>query len=181
MIVVALVVAIALLAAIVLSSGNKDPEVEVMNPTDSVATTEAVEASESTESTETSEPSASAEASESTETTAPSETDETTKPEETAEATNATESTVPEETPGFAEGVENSPFDGVEETTRQLAERTRIFGQYDHRRIYGRDYAKRLEDAGFEVYECDYANLIPAKEKELYALTDELLYIVRKP
>ena len=42
-------------------------------------------------------------------------------------------------------------------------------------------YAKRLEEAGFEVYECDYANFIPAKEKELYALTDELLYIVRKP
>lgn len=68
-----------------------------------------------------------------------------------------------------------------DDTITDEAERTRIFGQYDHRRIYGRDYAKRLEKAGFEVYECDYANLIPAKEKELYALTDELLYIVRKP
>ena len=68
-----------------------------------------------------------------------------------------------------------------DDTITDRAERTRIFGQYDHRRIYGRDYAKRLEEAGFEVYECDYANLIPAKEKELYALTDELLYIVRKP
>ena len=68
-----------------------------------------------------------------------------------------------------------------DDTITDEAERTRIFGQYDHRRIYGRDYAKRLEEAGFEVYECDYANFIPAKEKELYALTDELLYIVRKP
>ena len=68
-----------------------------------------------------------------------------------------------------------------DDTITDEAERTRIFGQYDHRRIYGRDYAERLRDAGFEVYECDYANLIPAKEKELYALTDELLYIVRKP
>lgn len=68
-----------------------------------------------------------------------------------------------------------------DDTITDPAERTRIFGQYDHRRIYGRDYAKRLEEAGFEVYECDYANFIPAKEKELYALTDELLYIVRKP
>lgn len=84
-------------------------------------------------------------------------------------------------------GVILSPVDMQRETTFEddtitdEAERTRIFGQYDHRRIYGRDYAKRLEKAGFEVYECDYANLIPAKEKELYALTDELLYIVRKP
>lgn len=68
-----------------------------------------------------------------------------------------------------------------DDTITDEAERTRIFGQYDHRRIYGRDYAERLRDAGFEVYECDYANLIPAKEKQLYALTDELLYIVRKP
>ena len=84
-------------------------------------------------------------------------------------------------------GVILSPIDMQREETFEddtitdEAERTRIFGQYDHRRIYGRDYAKRLEKAGFEVYECDYANFIPAKEKELYALTDELLYIVRKP
>lgn len=68
-----------------------------------------------------------------------------------------------------------------DDTITDEAERTRIFGQYDHRRIYGRDYAERLREAGFEVYECDYANLIPAREKELYALTDEPLYIVRKP
>lgn len=68
-----------------------------------------------------------------------------------------------------------------DDTITDEAERTRIFGQYDHRRIYGRDYAERLREAGFEVYECDYANLIPAKEKQLYALTDEPLYIVRKP
>ena len=84
-------------------------------------------------------------------------------------------------------GVILSPIDMQREETFEddtitdEAERTRIFGQYDHRRIYGRDYAKRLEKAGFEVYECDYANFITAKEKELYALTDELLYIVRKP
>ena len=84
-------------------------------------------------------------------------------------------------------GVILSPVDMQREETFEddsitdEAERTRIFGQYDHRRIYGRDYAKRLEKAGFEVYECDYANFIPAKEKVLYALTDELLYIVRKP
>ena len=60
-------------------------------------------------------------------------------------------------------------------------ERTRIFGQYDHRRIYGRDYAKRLEEAGFEVYVIDYKNQFSEKEQALYALPDEKLYIVRKP
>lgn len=61
------------------------------------------------------------------------------------------------------------------------SERTRIFGQYDHRRIYGRDYGQRLEEAGFEVYEIDYSAQLPQRERELYALTDELLYVVRKP
>ncbi len=84
-------------------------------------------------------------------------------------------------------GVILSPVDMQRETTFEddtitdKAERTRIFGQYDHRRIYGRDYAERLREAGFEVYECDYANFIPDKEKQLYALTDEPLYIVKKP
>ena len=36
-------------------------------------------------------------------------------------------------------------------------ERTRIFGQYDHRRIYGADYADRLREAGFEAADIDYA------------------------
>ena len=34
-------------------------------------------------------------------------------------------------------------------------ERTRIFGQYDHRRIYGADYADRLRQAGFQVADID--------------------------
>lgn len=60
------------------------------------------------------------------------------------------------------------------------AERTRIFGQYDHRRIYGRDYADRLRRAGFDVEVIDYATKISPAERNLYALTDEKLYIVRK-
>ncbi len=60
-------------------------------------------------------------------------------------------------------------------------ERTRIFGQYDHRRIYGRDYGERLARAGFEIYEIDYYGSLPERERQLYALKDELLYVVRKP
>ena len=59
-------------------------------------------------------------------------------------------------------------------------ERTRIFGQYDHRRIYGRDYAKRLAEAGFEVYDIPYKEELSRKEQELYALPDEHLYVVQK-
>jgi SAM-dependent methyltransferase len=60
-------------------------------------------------------------------------------------------------------------------------ERTRIFGQYDHRRIYGRDYIDRLRAAGFEADAIPYAKAFTPKERELYALTDEELYIVWKP
>ena len=60
-------------------------------------------------------------------------------------------------------------------------ERTRIFGQYDHRRIYGRDYADRLHEAGFEVEEVDYVKSFSEEEQTRYALRQEILYIVRKP
>ena len=59
-------------------------------------------------------------------------------------------------------------------------ERTRIFGQYDHRRVYGRDYADRLREAGFEVENLDYAAILTAEERERYALPKDHLYIVRK-
>ena len=52
------------------------------------------------------------------------------------------------------------------------AERTRIFGQYDHRRIYGRDYGGRLREAGFEVREIDYAARFSAEERRSTAHID---------
>lgn len=68
-----------------------------------------------------------------------------------------------------------------DDTITDPAERTRIFGQYDHRRIYGRDYAKRLAEAGFEVYDENYREIFSAKEQRLYALPDDHIYIVYKP
>lgn len=59
-------------------------------------------------------------------------------------------------------------------------ERTRVFGQYDHRRIYGRDYADRLRSAGFEVKEIDYAAALTPQERELYALGRDRIYFVRR-
>lgn len=38
-----------------------------------------------------------------------------------------------------------------EPTTYSEEERNKLFGQYDHLRIYGQDYSKRLEEAGFRV------------------------------
>ena len=67
-----------------------------------------------------------------------------------------------------------------DDTITDRAERTRIFGQYDHRRIYGRDYAARLREAGFEVYDIDYKNELSKAEQELYALPADHLYIVCK-
>lgn len=83
-------------------------------------------------------------------------------------------------------GIILSPIDESRETTFEddsitdETERTRIFGQYDHRRIYGRDYADRLRKAGFEVEVIDYASQLSPEERTRYALTDEKLYIVRK-
>lgn len=59
-------------------------------------------------------------------------------------------------------------------------ERTRRFGQYDHRRAYGRDYPDRLREAGFRVEDIDYSATLSVEERETYALTGEHLYIVRK-
>lgn len=86
-----------------------------------------------------------------------------------------------------ARGVILSPVDlsrsctFEDDSVTDPAERTRIFGQYDHRRIYGRDYADRLRSAGFEVEDADYAATLGEEERRRFALTDEHLYIVRRP
>ncbi len=67
-----------------------------------------------------------------------------------------------------------------DDTIVDPAERTRIFGQYDHRRVYGRDYADRLREAGWQVEETDYFNALTPDEQKLYAIRSEILYIARK-
>lgn len=59
-------------------------------------------------------------------------------------------------------------------------ERTKIFGQYDHRRIYGRDYATRLEEAGFKVEAIDYIESVTPEQRELYSISNEMIYLVHK-
>lgn len=59
-------------------------------------------------------------------------------------------------------------------------ERTKIFGQYDHRRIYGQDYATRLCEAGFKVEQIDYIDKFTPDERQLYSISNEMIYLVRK-
>jgi SAM-dependent methyltransferase len=49
-------------------------------------------------------------------------------------------------------------------------ERAKIFGQYDHVRIYGRDYFDKLRSVGFKVVEEDYTNKIAPELVEKYCL-----------
>ena len=49
-------------------------------------------------------------------------------------------------------------------------ERAKIFGQYDHVRIYGRDYFNKLRRVGFKVDEIDYSKKISPKKIERFCL-----------
>ena len=49
-------------------------------------------------------------------------------------------------------------------------ERARIFGQYDHVRVYGKDYFDRLREIGFKVNEIDYTKKIALKKLERFCL-----------
>ena len=49
-------------------------------------------------------------------------------------------------------------------------ERAKIFGQYDHVRVYGRDYFDKLRSIGFKVEEVDYTQTITPKLVEKYCL-----------
>lgn len=50
-------------------------------------------------------------------------------------------------------------------------QRAAIFGQYDHVRIYGKDYFDKLRSAGFEVAEIDYSRQIAPELVEKYCLS----------
>ena len=58
--------------------------------------------------------------------------------------------------------------------------RTELFGQYDHRRIYGRDYDDRLREAGFRVERTAVSSFATEEERRLYSLGDDDLVVVYK-
>ena len=83
-------------------------------------------------------------------------------------------------------GVLLSPVDLNRDTTFEddsitdPKERTRIFGQYDHRRLYGNDFADRLQKAGFEVEDLDYAARLNDADRHRFALPADHIYVIHK-
>jgi len=60
-------------------------------------------------------------------------------------------------------------------------ERAKIFGQYDHVRVYGRDYFDKLRSIGFTVDAVDYTKTLSKEEIEKYCLApDEIIPVVTK-
>lgn len=67
-------------------------------------------------------------------------------------------------------------------TITNKKERAEIFGQYDHVRIYGMDYFKRLEQCGFKVEKVDHTKTISDEDIKKYCISKgELLPVVYKP
>ena len=55
-------------------------------------------------------------------------------------------------------------------TITDKKERAKIFGQYDHVRIYGCDYFDKLRSIGFTVEELDYSAQLSSKEIDTFRL-----------
>ncbi|MEO8934424.1 MAG: class I SAM-dependent methyltransferase [Xanthomarina sp.] len=84
-------------------------------------------------------------------------------------------------------GVFQIPQDLSRETTFEdnsitdRKERAEIFGQYDHVRIYGRDFFDKLRGIGFTVEEVDYTATLSDAEIEKYCLAKgEIIPVVYK-
>jgi len=84
-------------------------------------------------------------------------------------------------------GVFQIPQDLNRETTFEddtivdKEERAQIFGQYDHVRVYGKDYFNKLRSVGFKVDEVDYTKTLTSQQVVKYCLaSDEIIPICYK-
>lgn len=84
-------------------------------------------------------------------------------------------------------GIFQIPQDLSRETTFEdnsitdKKERAKIFGQYDHVRIYGKDYFNKLRSIGFKVDEIDYTQKISSEKLERFCLMkNEILPVCYK-
>ncbi|MBU2995026.1 methyltransferase domain-containing protein [Cellulophaga baltica] len=60
-------------------------------------------------------------------------------------------------------------------------ERAKIFGQYDHVRIYGRDFFEKLRGIGFTVEEVDYTSQLTPEQVDKYRLAKgEIIPLIKK-
>ncbi|AUC85348.1 SAM-dependent methyltransferase [Polaribacter sp. ALD11] len=68
-----------------------------------------------------------------------------------------------------------------DDTIVDRKERAKIFGQYDHVRVYGRDYFDKLRAIGFKVDEVDYTQKITSEKRERFCLMqNEILPVCYK-
>ena len=68
-----------------------------------------------------------------------------------------------------------------DDTITDKKERAKIFGQYDHVRIYGRDYFDKLRSIGFKVEEVDYTSTLSDEDITRYCLAKgEIIPVVSK-
>lgn len=84
-------------------------------------------------------------------------------------------------------GIFQIPQDITRETTFEddsitdKKERAKIFGQYDHVRIYGKDYFNKLRSIGFKVDEIDYTKKISSEKLTRFCLMkNEILPVCYK-
>ena len=66
-------------------------------------------------------------------------------------------------------------------TITDKKQRAEIFGQYDHVRVYGRDYFDKLRSIGFKVDEVDYTSKLSNEDVIKYCLAKgEIIPVIRK-
>ncbi len=80
-----------------------------------------------------------------------------------------------------------SPMDSTRATTLEdpsitsRADREKYYWQHDHHRLYGLDYGKRLQKAGFTVTEDRFVMNLPAEKVSRYGLPqEEIIYFCQK-
>ncbi|WP_375239040.1 class I SAM-dependent methyltransferase [Aurantibacter sp.] len=66
----------------------------------------------------------------------------------------------------------NREFTFEDDSITDKDERAKIFGQYDHVRIYGRDYFEKLRKIGFKVEEVDYTSTLTKEQIAKYCLAN---------
>ena len=84
-------------------------------------------------------------------------------------------------------GILQVPYEVERETTYEdpsittKKDRKEAFGQYDHVRVYGKDFFKRLENTGFKVVQADYTKKLTDEQIERYCLNKgEIIPVVYK-
>lgn len=80
------------------------------------------------------------------------------------------------------------PLDPKRDTTfednsiKDKATRTKIFGQYDHVRVYGKDYFEKLRAIGFRVNELQFGKTLSKDERTRYAIVKtEYIPVCERP